>query len=111
MSNQQERPTQTPNGYVPIQTEDGECYLVPPFMVPATHQALDAYRMKAKMKVNSAKVGVSLLQFFLKVPIMLMGSDRWYWAMTVANADADADADADAGRFNSIPFLISTDWS
>jgi hypothetical protein len=63
MSNQEEKPTQSLHGYVIIPTEDGERYLVPPLMVPATDQALAAYRMKAEMNVNNAKGGVSLLPF------------------------------------------------
>ena len=63
MSNQQQRLSQSPHGYVTIQTEDGERYLVPPLMVPATEQALAACRMKAEMNVNKAKGGVSLLPF------------------------------------------------
>jgi len=58
MSNQEEKPTQTPDGYVRIQMEDGERFVVPRFVVPATHQAFDAYRVKADM--NNAKGRVSL---------------------------------------------------
>jgi len=48
-----------PEGYVHIRTEDGGRYLVPDFMVPATHQALEAYRKKIEFDVLRADGGVS----------------------------------------------------
>ena len=57
-----QRPTQTPDGYVPIQMEDGERYLVPHFVVLATHQAFNAYHVKAD--TNNAKGEVSFFLFF-----------------------------------------------
>ena len=66
----QQRPTQTPDGYVPIQMEDGERYLVPRFVVPATHQAFDAYRVKAD--INNTKGEVSFFPFFWNFMEMAM---------------------------------------
>ena len=73
----QQRQPEIPDGYVHIQTEDGQHYLVPNFMILASHQAMDAYRKKAELGVHGARGGVS--NFLFK------------WLLRVADADADAD--------------------
>jgi len=65
----QQRQPEIPDGYVRIQTEDGQHYLVPNFMIPASHQAMDAYRKKAELGVHGARGGVSnfLFKWLLRV--------------------------------------------
>jgi hypothetical protein len=48
-----------PDGFVHITSDDGQQYLVPPFMIPATHQAMEAYRQKLEFNVHNADRGVS----------------------------------------------------
>jgi hypothetical protein len=48
-----------PEGYVRITSSDGQEYVVPQFMVPATHQALDAYSKKLDLDAANAAGGVS----------------------------------------------------
>ena len=48
-----------PEGFVQITTDDGQHYIVPPFMIPATHQAMEAYRQKLQFDVQNADRGVS----------------------------------------------------
>ncbi|KAF8237584.1 hypothetical protein L208DRAFT_1246651 [Tricholoma matsutake] len=64
MNNQQ--PTQAdgiPDGYVHIRSDNGQHYLVPHFMIPATHQAMEAYHKKVKFNVCNADRGVSFHPF------------------------------------------------
>ena len=63
MSNQQQSQTDFPDGYVTIESDNGQRYLVPHFMIPATHQAMEAYRKKLEFNVHKADGGVS--SFFL----------------------------------------------
>ena len=65
MSNQQQSQTDIPGGYVTIQSDNGQHYLVPHFMIPATHQAMDAYCKKLKFNAYKADGGVSFLLFQL----------------------------------------------
>jgi hypothetical protein len=48
-----------PDGYVLISSNHGQEYVVPQFMVPATHQALEAYQKKLDLDVANAAGGVS----------------------------------------------------
>jgi hypothetical protein len=50
-----------PEGYTIGTDPAGRRYIVPTFMIPATHQAFEAYRKKAEMNVFGAAGGVSLL--------------------------------------------------
>ena len=61
MSEQQQRQDKPLDGYVTIQAEDGQHYLVPHFMIPATHQALNAYHQKLELDVRNADGGVSFI--------------------------------------------------
>lgn len=63
MSNQHKSQADIPEGYVVIRSDDGQHYLVPPFMIPATHQAMEAYRKKVDFNVQAAYGGVSLPSF------------------------------------------------
>ena len=63
MSNQQQSQTDFPDGYVTIESDNGQRYLVPHFMIPATHQAMEAYRKKLEFNVHKTDGGVS--SFFL----------------------------------------------
>jgi hypothetical protein len=63
MSDQQERQGNVLDGYVPIRTDDGHYYLVPHFMIPATHQAMNAYRQQLQLDVRNADGGVSIVYF------------------------------------------------
>jgi hypothetical protein len=63
MSNQQESQADIPDGYVAIRSDDGQHYLVPHFMIPATHQAMEAYRKKIEFNVHEAYGGVSFPSF------------------------------------------------
>ncbi|KAF8226058.1 hypothetical protein L208DRAFT_1303823 [Tricholoma matsutake] len=53
MSNQQ-TDTYIPDGYVVIRGDNGQHYLVPHFMIPATHQAMEAYCKKVEFNVHMA---------------------------------------------------------
>jgi len=48
-----------PDGYISISSEDGQQYLVPHFMIPATNQAFKAYQKKLEFDVYNADGGVS----------------------------------------------------
>jgi hypothetical protein len=61
MSEQQQRQDNVLDGYVAIRAEDGQRYLVPHFMIPATHQALNAYHQKLELDVCNADGGVSFV--------------------------------------------------
>ena len=63
MSEQQQRQDNVLDRYVTIQAEDGQRYLVPHFMIPATHQALNAYHQKLDLDVCNAVGGVSFVYF------------------------------------------------
>ena len=63
MSNQQLNQTDMPDGYVAIQGDDGQHYLVPHFMIPATHQVMEAYQQKVAFNVRNADGGVSFHLF------------------------------------------------
>ena len=54
MDDQQE----IPEGYVPILYDNGQHYIVPRFMIPATHQAMEAYQKKVDFNVHTALGGV-----------------------------------------------------
>ncbi|KAF8223172.1 hypothetical protein L208DRAFT_1318284, partial [Tricholoma matsutake] len=56
MSDQQSN-TYIPDGYVAIQGDNGQHYLVPPFMIPATQQAMEAYSKKVEFDVHMADGG------------------------------------------------------
>jgi hypothetical protein len=64
MSDQQSN-TYIPDGYVAIRGDNGQHYLVPHFMIPATHQAMEAYCKKVEFDVHMADGGVRF-PFFLK---------------------------------------------
>jgi hypothetical protein len=57
-----------PDGYVHITSDDGEQYLVPRFMIPATHQAFEAYQKKKEFNVLNADGGVSVQICFASMP-------------------------------------------
>src|SRR3981189_2472749 len=63
MSNQQLNQTDMPDGYVAIQGDDGQHYLVPHFMIPATHQVMEAYQRKVAFNVRNADGRVSFHLF------------------------------------------------
>jgi len=63
MSEQQQRQDNVLDRYVAIRADDGQCYLVPHFMIPATHQALNAYHQKLDLDVCNAVGGVSFVYF------------------------------------------------
>ena len=65
MSNQQQSQTDIPDGYVTIQSDNGQHYLVPHFMILATHQAMDAYHKKLEFNAHKADGGVSFPSFQL----------------------------------------------
>ena len=55
------------DGYVCITSDDGQQYLVPQFMIPATHQAFEAYQKKLQFNVLNVDGGVSVQTcFFLQ---------------------------------------------
>ena len=54
MSNQQQSQTDFPDGYVTIKSDNGQHYLVPHFMILATHQAMEAYCKKLEFNVHKA---------------------------------------------------------
>ncbi|KAF8221896.1 hypothetical protein L208DRAFT_1325564, partial [Tricholoma matsutake] len=56
MSDQQSN-TYIPDGYVAIRGDNGQHYLVPPFMIPATQQAMEAYSKKVEFDVHMADGG------------------------------------------------------
>jgi len=49
MSNQQESQADIPDGYVSIQSDNGQHYLVPHFIILATHQARLSFGMGQKV--------------------------------------------------------------
>jgi len=63
MSNQQESQADIPDGYVSIQSDNGQQYLVPRFIIPATHQAMEAYQKKVEFNVRTAHGGVRFPSF------------------------------------------------
>src|ERR1700676_814192 len=63
MSEQQQRQENVLDRYVAIRADDGQRYLVPHFMIPATHQALNAYHRKLDLDVCNAVGGVSFVYF------------------------------------------------
>jgi hypothetical protein len=65
ISNQQESQADILDGYVPIQSDDGQHSLVPHLMIPATHQAMEAYCKKVEFNVHDA-YGGGKLSFILK---------------------------------------------
>ena len=72
MSEQQQRQDKLLDGYVTIRAEDGQHYLVPHFMIPATHQALNAYHQKLELDVRNADGGVSFV-YFTSVEVKVSG--------------------------------------
>ena len=56
ISNQQKSQADIPDGYVSIQSDNGQHYLVPHFMILATHQAMEAYQKKVEFNVHMAHV-------------------------------------------------------
>ena len=72
MSEQQQRQDKLLDGYVTIRAEDGQHYLVPHFMIPATHQALNAYHQKLDLDVRNADGGVSFV-YFTSVEVKVSG--------------------------------------
>lgn len=69
MSDQQSN-TYIPDGYVAIRSDNGQHYLVPPFMIPATQQAMEAYCKKIEFDVHMADGGVRF-SFFRSVILSL----------------------------------------
>ncbi|KAM6490266.1 hypothetical protein JOM56_014243 [Amanita muscaria] len=57
---QDQSSTSLPEGYVCVTSNDGQQYIVPNYLVPATHQAFEAYRKKVEMEVQNAPGGVCL---------------------------------------------------
>ncbi|KAF8950431.1 hypothetical protein BDZ97DRAFT_1771257 [Flammula alnicola] len=49
-----------PDGFAALLGPDGDRYIVPEFMIPATHQAFEAYRKQVKLDVANANGGASL---------------------------------------------------
>ena len=70
MSDQQASQADIPHGYVPIRTDNGQHYLVPHFMVPATQQAMEAYRKKVEFNVRMAHGGVKFPSFFFVMAVI-----------------------------------------
>jgi hypothetical protein len=68
-----------PNGFVHITSDDGQHYLVPPFMIPATHQAMEAYCQKLEFNVHNADQGVSF--HFKVLAAELYGCCRCVWPL------------------------------
>jgi hypothetical protein len=59
MNNQQQMQADgIPDGYVHISSNNGQQYLVPHFMIAATHEAMEAYHKKLKFNVRNAAGGV-----------------------------------------------------
>ena len=104
MSNQQLNQTDMPDGYVAIQGDDGQHYLVPHFMIPATHQVMEAYQQKVAFNVRNADGGVSFHLFHVhatgrpphmvkalgqaKANAVCFGRCRVSWPMPCVTADA-----------------------
>src|SRR3981189_1809416 len=63
LSNQQLNQTDMPDGYVAIQGDDGQHYLLPNFMILVPHQVMEAYQQKVAFNVRSADGGVSFHLF------------------------------------------------
>jgi len=63
MSNQQESQADIPDGYVSIRSDNGQQYLVPHFIILATHQAMEAYQKKVEFNVHTAHGGVRFPSF------------------------------------------------
>jgi hypothetical protein len=72
MSNQQESHADIPDGYVAIRSDNGQHYLVPHFMIPATHQVMEAYRKKVELNVRDAYGGVSFPSFQCLWPVPIL---------------------------------------
>ncbi|KAM6500777.1 hypothetical protein JOM56_003791 [Amanita muscaria] len=54
---QDQSSTSLPEGYVCVTSNDGQQCIVPNYLVPATHQAFEAYRKKVEMEVQNAPGG------------------------------------------------------
>jgi hypothetical protein len=80
-----------PAGFPPIIGPDGQQCIVPEYLIPATHQAFDAYRKRVELDVNNEQGGVCI---HFQLGTVGAGID----------ADADADADADWCPFNQSCF-------
>ena len=69
----QQRDTYILDGYVAIRGDNGEDYLVPPFMIPAMQQAMEAYCKKVEFDVHMADGGVRF-SFFVSKCHSILGS-------------------------------------
>jgi hypothetical protein len=88
MNNWQQRQTDgIPNGFVYITSDDGQHYLVPPFMILATHQAMEAYHQKLEFNVHNADQGVSF--HFKVLAAELYGCCRCIWPLPMCMATAE----------------------
>ncbi|KAF8802832.1 hypothetical protein BYT27DRAFT_7215051 [Phlegmacium glaucopus] len=73
-----------PDGYTLVIGNNGEQYIVPRFMIPATHQAFEAYQKKLDLNLVSAKGGVledtvdkhPQSRNIRDIPYFLMGEDK-----------------------------------
>lgn len=52
-----------PEGYIIGTTDEGHQYLVPQFVVPASHEAFDAYKKKVDLNVWTTPGGVRVPHF------------------------------------------------
>src|ERR1700679_1983724 len=85
MSNQQQSQTAFPDGYVTIESDNGQRYLVPHFMILATHQAMEAYCKKLEFNVHKTDGGVS--SFFLHFNQSGAAVGRRQWSRPCVVAD------------------------
>lgn len=69
-----------PDGYVAISTDDNERYLVPHFMIPATHQAMEVYHQHIELGVQDAAGGVGFTFDTWPMPRMPM---PFLWPMPI----------------------------
>ncbi|KAF8230814.1 hypothetical protein L208DRAFT_1280121 [Tricholoma matsutake] len=76
-----------PDGYVSISSDDGQQYLVPHFMIPATNQAFKAYQKKLEFNVFNADGGGKSIHSNANMPSLCM-----------ANAAATANAKPNCNR-------------
>lgn len=104
MSEQQQRQDNVLDGYVAIRAEDGQRYLVPHFMIPATHQALNAYHQKLELDVCNADGGVSFV-YFTSVEVKSLWRLPCPGRSCVVPAPAPAFTPAPAPVSSLLPFL------
>ncbi|KAF8799523.1 hypothetical protein BYT27DRAFT_7120466, partial [Phlegmacium glaucopus] len=62
-----------PEGYAIVIGNVGQRYIVPEFMIPATHQAFEAYQKKVELNVENAPGGSGNTQ---DIPYFSMGEDK-----------------------------------